>query len=165
MRWSPPVLEINYPVDHEIHLAGRGLRLIPSAFCWRQPITLIDPDLPPVLVYPVHRSHHWWTATPAGGQGSRALAKLLGVTRAACLQVIEDGCTTGELARRVGIAQPTASQHATTLREAGLIATTRFANTVIHILTPLGAGLLATNESAACAHDQLTRRGSVIRPM
>ena len=141
MRWSPPVLEVNYPLDHEIHLAGRGLRLMPSAFCWRQPITLIDPDLPPVLVYPVNRTHHWWT-TPAGNQGSTALANLLGVTRAACLQVIEDGCTTGELARRVGIAQPTASQHATTLREAGLIATTRLANSVIHTLTPLGGALL-----------------------
>lgn len=141
MRWNPPILEVDYPLEHEIHLAGRGLRLMPSAFCWRNPITLIDPDLPPVLVYPVHRTHHWWT-NPVGSQGPRALANLLGFTRAACLQVIEDGCTTGELARRVGIAQPTASQHATTLREAGLITTIRLANTVIHTLTPLGAALL-----------------------
>lgn len=142
MRWSPPILEVDYPLEREVHLAGRGLRLVPSAFCWRYPITFIDPDLPPVLVYPVHRTHHWW-ANPANEHGSKSLANLLGVTRAACLKVIEDGCTTGELARRVGVAQPTASQHATTLREAGLITTIRLANTVIHTLTPLGAALLA----------------------
>jgi hypothetical protein len=51
------------------------------------------------------------------------------------LQVIEDGCTTGELARRIG------SPPANTLREAGLIATIRLANTVIHTLHPLGACL------------------------
>jgi len=146
MRWSHPILEVDYPLEHDIHLAGRGLRLMPSAFCWRQPITLIDPDLPPVLVYPVRRTHHWWT-DPTGDQGPKALANLLGATRAACLQVIEDGCTTGELARRVGIAQPTASQHATTLREAGLIATVRLSNTVLHTLTPLGAALLTENSS------------------
>jgi DNA-binding transcriptional ArsR family regulator len=142
MRWSPPILEVDYPLDHDIHLAGRGLQLVPSAFCWHYPITLMDADLPPVLVYPANRTPHWWT-DPAGDQDSKALANLLGVTRAACLRVVEHGCTTRELARRVGIAQPTASQHATTLREAGLITTTRNANTVIHSLTPLGSALLS----------------------
>jgi DNA-binding transcriptional ArsR family regulator len=151
MRWSPPVLKVDYPLEREVHLAGRGLRLVPSAFCCRYPITFVDPGLPPVLVYPVLRTHHWWT-NPVGSQGPRALANLLGASRAACLQVIHDGCTTGELARRVGIAQPTASQHATTLREAGLIATIRLANTVIHTLTPLGAALLTKSEPGAVAH-------------
>jgi DNA-binding transcriptional ArsR family regulator len=141
MRWRPPVLEADYPADHEIHLGGRGLLMVPSAFCWRTPITLIDPGLPPVLVYPASRGPGWWDVA-AGGGASRPLANLLGPTRAACLRVIEDGCTTGELARRIGGTSPTASQHATTLREAGLITSTRQGNTVIHTVTPLGAGLL-----------------------
>jgi DNA-binding transcriptional ArsR family regulator len=141
MRWRPPVLETDYPAEHEIHLAGRGLLMVPSAFCWRTPVTLIDPGLPPVLVYPARRGPDWWHVTACGG-APRPLANLLGPTRAACLRVIEDGCTTGELARRIGGTSSTASQHATTLREAGLITSTRQGNTVIHTVTPLGAALL-----------------------
>lgn len=143
-RWRPPVLEVDYPVEHDIHLGGRGLLLVPSVFCWRVPVTLIDPTLPPVLVYPVTRGPDWWSG-PGGGQGSKTLANLLGPTRAACLRVLEDGCTTTELARRTGVAPPTASQHASALREAGLVISTRHANMVLHTLTPLGTALLAAN--------------------
>ncbi|MFI0899057.1 ArsR/SmtB family transcription factor [Streptomyces sp. NPDC020983] len=59
--------------------------------------------------------------------------------------MIEGGCTTGELARRTGVTPPTASQHATTLREAGLTTSTRLRNTILHTLTPLGTALLRTN--------------------
>jgi DNA-binding transcriptional ArsR family regulator len=143
MRWKRPVLEVDYPVEHEIHLDGRGILLQPSAFCWRVPISLIDPGLPPVLVYPVTRNLEWWSGPD--GHGSRTLANLLGATRAACLRVIENGCTTGEMARRIRSTPSTASQHATTLREAGLIASTRRGKEVIHTLTPLGADLLRAN--------------------
>lgn len=142
LRWRRPVLEADYPVEHDIQLAGRGLVLVPSVFCWRMPITLVDPGLPPVLVYPIPRVPGWW-AGPDHTAGSRRLANLLGPTRAACLRLIEDGCTTGELARRLGMTPPTASQHATTLREAGLTTATRRGNTVLHVLTPLGAALLS----------------------
>lgn len=145
LRWSRPVLEADYPVDRDLHLKGRGLLLIPSVFCWRTPVTLIDPDLTPILVYPVARGPQWWTGDHAGLRGGQALRRLLGESRAMALRAVEDGCTTGELARRIGLASPTASQHATALREAGLIASTRRGNTVIHTLTPLGVGVLAAN--------------------
>ncbi|WP_237554931.1 MULTISPECIES: ArsR/SmtB family transcription factor [unclassified Streptomyces] len=141
MRWRPPVLEVDYPIEHAIHLAGRGLTLVPSAFCWHTPITFVDPGLPPVLVYPLPRGPVWWTG-PAHSERTGALGNLLGPTRAACLRLIEDNCTTGELARRSGVSPPSASQHATSLREAGLIVSVRHANTVIHALTPLGTALL-----------------------
>lgn len=142
LRWRRPVLEANYPIEHDIDLQGRGLTLVPSAFCWQYPITLVDPSLPPVVVYPApNRGPGWW-ANPLGLRQERRLANLLGHTRAAVLTVIEDGCTTNELARRVGISPPTASQHATVLREAGLITSTRQGNTVIHTITPLGTALI-----------------------
>lgn len=144
MRWRPPVLEADYPVERHIQLSGRGLVLVPSVFCWRRPVTLIDPSLPPVLVYPVAREPGWWT-TSRSHTGPRNLKNLLGPTRAACLRTIEDGCTTGELARRLGVAPATASEHATILRKAGLTTSTRMANTVLHTLTPLGAALLEAN--------------------
>ncbi|MGW0561714.1 hypothetical protein ACWDZ4_14150 [Streptomyces sp. NPDC003016] len=42
--WRPPVLEVDHPVGRDLQLEGRGLLLIPSYFCWRRPITLIDED-------------------------------------------------------------------------------------------------------------------------
>ncbi|GGL18715.1 transcriptional regulator [Sphaerisporangium melleum] len=143
MRWRRPVLEVDYPVKHEIHLDGRGILLLPSAFCWRVPVSLIDPDLPPVLVYPATRNLEWWFKDDT--HRFQTLANLLGTTRAACLRVIEGGCTTSEMARRISGTPSSASQHATTLREAGLINSNRQGNTVIHTLTPLGADLLKVN--------------------
>ncbi|WP_351236335.1 winged helix-turn-helix domain-containing protein [Streptomyces sp. NPDC002133] len=157
MRWRPPLLEVDYPVEHDIHLDGRGLVLVPSAFCWRIPITLIDPSLPPVLVYPLPRTQDWWSLE--GSTDPKALSSLLGPTRAACLRLLEDGCTTGELARRAGVAPPTASQHATALREAGLTTSTRQGNTVLHTLTPLGAALLQANPAHARPHRQRQEHG------
>ncbi|MEW2515984.1 winged helix-turn-helix domain-containing protein, partial [Streptomyces sp. NPDC046870] len=158
MRWRPPVLQVNYPVEHDIHLDGRGLVLVPSVFCWRVPITLIDPSLPPVLVYPLPRTQGWWSLEGTKDH-PKALSSLLGPTRAACLRLIEDGCTTGELARRTGVAPPTASQHATALREAGLTTSTRQGNTVLHTLTPL-RGSLASSQPGASAATPPTARTS-----
>ncbi|SEE47340.1 hypothetical protein SAMN05428954_2729 [Streptomyces sp. 2112.3] len=52
MRWRPPVLEVGYPVERELHLRGRGLVFVPSYFCCDHPLALVDEALPPVLVYP-----------------------------------------------------------------------------------------------------------------
>ena len=55
MRWKPPVLHVKYPMsDQDLHLDGRGLRLIPSYFTWNAPVSLADPRLPPILRYPLH---------------------------------------------------------------------------------------------------------------
>ncbi|MDG4860918.1 ArsR family transcriptional regulator, partial [Streptomyces sp. T-3] len=56
LRWQRPVLEADYPMPHDIHLAGRGILLVPSYFCARRPVTLIDTELQPVLVYPARRA-------------------------------------------------------------------------------------------------------------
>ncbi|MFD5570932.1 ArsR/SmtB family transcription factor [Streptomyces cadmiisoli] len=146
LRWRPPVLEADYPVDRDLYLNGRGLLLVPSVFCWRTPVTLVDPELRPVLVYPVSHEAGWWLrpADRAPAEGDR-LSQLLGHSRATALRVIQDGCTTGELARRIGVTAPTASQHTAILRETGLIISVRCRNTVLHTLTPLGIDLLSIN--------------------
>lgn len=144
LRWSPPLLEADYPVDRDLHLAGRGLLLLPSVFCPRTPVTYIDADLSPVLVYPI-TPPPGWCANPSDHVRGDALARLLGPSRAAALRVIEDGCTTGELARRTGLAPPTVSEHTMVLREGNLIVSSRYRNTVMHTLTPLGIALLAAN--------------------
>jgi DNA-binding transcriptional ArsR family regulator len=148
IRWRPPVLEILRPGRVEMELAGRGIALVPSVFVGRAPSLHENPndeDEMPRLILPAEgagRARLW--AVPRGLAGSRgsALAALVGRNRAAVLQSIADGCTTTELARRVGISLAAASQHASVLRGAGLIATRRQGSAVLHVLTPLGAELL-----------------------
>jgi DNA-binding transcriptional ArsR family regulator len=148
IRWRPPVLEILRPGQVEMELGGRGLALVPSVFVGRAPSLHENPndeDEMPRLILPTEgagRARLW--AVPQGLAGSRgsALAALVGRNRAAVLQSIADGCTTTELARRVGISLAAASQHASVLRRAGLIATRRQGSAVLHVLTPLGAELL-----------------------
>ncbi|WP_405094448.1 winged helix-turn-helix domain-containing protein [Micromonospora sp. NBC_01412] len=145
-RWEAGVLEIHgYPNSRELHLDGRGLLLVPSFFCASIPVALLDPALPPVLVYPVDRLGGLAPAPGEGGvtgSGREALAALLGRTRAAVLAATDEGCTTGEVARRLGISPAAASQHATVLRNAGLLVSHRDRNTVLHTLTPLGRAIL-----------------------
>ncbi|GAA3503335.1 winged helix-turn-helix domain-containing protein [Streptomyces prasinosporus] len=142
IRWRYPVLEItSYPERRDVHLNGKGLLLIPSYFCWKDPIALADPGLPPVIVYPLHH-----IAAPSTDNGRQPLSALLGCTRAAILQATVIGATTTEAARRAGVSTGTATHHTTALRNAGLISSNRYANTVLHTLTPLGADLLAATK-------------------
>ncbi|WP_322656373.1 helix-turn-helix domain-containing protein [Streptomyces justiciae] len=64
------------------------------------------------------------------------------------------GATTTEAARHAGVTPTTASHHTTLLRDAGLITSHRYANTVVHTLTPLGAALLRRND---CGEEGLRR--------
>ncbi|WP_412078053.1 helix-turn-helix domain-containing protein [Streptomyces xanthophaeus] len=147
LRWRAPVLECDYPVDRDVRLRGRGLLLQPSFFCRRTAVTLHDPELPPVLVYPAAAQ---LVSAPTGGdvrpvveeQRVRTLGKLVGHTRSVVLRAIGDGATTSELARRAGVSLASASQHACVMREAGLVTTLRHGNAVLHTVTPLGAALL-----------------------
>lgn len=140
LSWQPPYLVADYPIDRELRLEGRGLVLVPSYFCRGMPVTLADPDLPPVLVYPAqaHRS-------PNDTLPGNDLGLLLGHTRAAILRTLVEESTTTELARRAGVSVSSASEHAGVLRGAGLVTSTQHGNRVRHSLTALGAALLDSN--------------------
>ncbi|PRY46830.1 helix-turn-helix protein [Umezawaea tangerina] len=136
LRWEAPTLQVHYRFgERDLHLGGRGLRLVPSYFCVDRPIMLRDHERQPVLVYPVNRR-------TTDRRHSGKLSALLGQTRAAALEAIGGGCTTGELARRLGVSPASASVHATVLREAGLTTSRRHRNTVMHTVSPLGVDLL-----------------------
>jgi hypothetical protein len=146
VRWRPPVLEVLMPADCDVPLNGRGIALVPSVFVGQIPCLHQNPNDPtaaPWLVLPPADSrtglcHLWDNPRPRGA----ALAALVGRNRAAVLRTIADGCSTTELADRVGISLAAASQHASVLRDAGLITTHRQGSAVLHVLTPLGAELL-----------------------
>ncbi|MET8468148.1 DUF5937 family protein [Streptomyces sp. NPDC006422] len=137
LRWEPPVLVADYPAERDIHLEGRGLLLVPSYFCRRTPVALLDTALWPVLVYPARMPEPEAAVGPAP-----RLAPLLGHTRAAVLQALQEPCTTTELARLAGVSVSSASEHASVLRRAGLVASTRERHRMHHSLTRLGSHLL-----------------------
>ncbi|MFG3345262.1 ArsR/SmtB family transcription factor [Streptomyces sp. NPDC048018] len=157
LRWHSPVLEADYPVDRDVHLDGRGLLLQPSWFCRGTAVVLRDPELTPVLVYPITHGEPPTLRAP----GLPSLAKLVGHTRSEVLSAIGDGGTTSELARRAGVSLASASQHAGVLREAGLVATLRHGNAVLHTLTPLGAALLGGGGHGRVGHRCYARNGPV----
>ena len=137
-RWSPGLLEFAYPVDHELHLDGRGLVLMPSFYCWGAPTSLRDGSLQPVLVYPIQHDIGW------ASHQSRSVAALLGRSRATVLETVAGSArTTSERARHAGMQLATVSQQATVLREAGLIVSRRTGQAVVHSITPLGLAVLA----------------------
>ncbi|GAA2954314.1 helix-turn-helix domain-containing protein [Streptomyces enissocaesilis] len=142
LRWRYPVLHAEYPVEKDLVLNGRGLLLVPSYFCWRSPVAFADPELPPVLVYPLAHDRPAPRRNTPDGAPAPALTSLLGRTRADVLSAAYGGATTGEIARSVGVSASSASRHVTVLRDAGMIASARDAATVLHTLTPAGVSLL-----------------------
>jgi DNA-binding transcriptional ArsR family regulator len=141
MSWQPPVLIVDYPLDRDLHLDGRGLVLIPSYFCLHHPVALADPLLRPVLVFPIRTE----SRLLAGGNSSGDhVSALLGTTRATILQSVINGSTTTRLARQAGVTPATVSHHTNVLRNAGLITTDRHENFATHFITPLGLAVLAS---------------------
>ncbi|MFB6816803.1 DUF5937 family protein [Streptomyces sp. NPDC056347] len=136
--WEPPVLTARYPVERDLYLGGRGLLLVPSYFCWRDPITLVDEGMLPVLIYPIDRTAAQSTTSIA------SLARMLGPARAALLYeaAVRPSASTSELAEATGFSLPNVSQQLTVLREGGLVTSRRDGKRVRHAATPLGRRLL-----------------------
>ncbi|MGW5718049.1 ArsR/SmtB family transcription factor [Amycolatopsis sp. NPDC003865] len=145
--WRDNTLHVPYPADQDLRLQGRGLALIPSFFCWRRPITLASARAAPVLVYPVRHAPGWFSALSRGTSAPPSLEKLMGHTRATILSVLGGSCglNTTELAGAVHTSLASASQHATALRDAGLITTVRLTSGAVHKVSQLGAKLLANS--------------------
>ncbi|GAB4084408.1 winged helix-turn-helix domain-containing protein [Myceligenerans cantabricum] len=138
--WADGVLTVqSRMMNGDVLLNGRGLTLVPSYFCWRMPITLANPDLAPVLVFPVSHDRHLSGDTVTNDS---ALAALLGRTRARALRELAGSASTTLLAERMDISPASASEHTTVLRQAGLVASQRDGRRVVHVLTELGHGLL-----------------------
>ncbi|MCX4692915.1 helix-turn-helix transcriptional regulator [Streptomyces sp. NBC_01408] len=143
--WRPPTLSIASGRDDVIELRGRGLVIVPSLFIDRPRIFTGQPgeQRAPILVYPTlldqDAAESLWESA---GTEDRALAALVGRTRARVLEALSETCNTSELGRRLGISPAAASQHATVLRGAGLITSRRRYNTMLHSLTPLGSALV-----------------------
>jgi DNA-binding transcriptional ArsR family regulator len=135
--WTGTTLEVDVPEETEHSPAGRGLTLLPSAFWTGRPMVGTHSDGSMLLLYPA------LTPLPlVDPEPGDALGALLGRTRAAILELLTEQRTTSEIAMTAGISAASASAHAKTLRDAGLVATRRAGRAVRHVATPLGLGLL-----------------------
>ncbi|WP_422774265.1 ArsR/SmtB family transcription factor [Plantactinospora sp. WMMC1484] len=156
--WRNPVLSVVSTADLDLRPNGAGLLLVPSVFA-RQLWVGGQADSV-VLAYPVRRprglggrvSGHRPVPAYALGPGAATddpLTALLGRSRAAVLRAALVGANTTDLARRAGISTPSASQHASVLRDAGLLRTTRHGKAAHHTLTPLARALLTGNDAVS----------------
>jgi DNA-binding transcriptional ArsR family regulator len=142
--WRPPVLTVDYPVDRDLRLEGRGLLLIPTYFGVYHPVALADPRLRPVLVFPIDAGARLLAGRHGAGDHVSAL---LGPTRATILRSAVTGGTTTGLARQAGVALATVSHHTSVLRDAGLITTDRHENLATHAITSLGLAVLTSGDT------------------
>ncbi|MEU7756091.1 helix-turn-helix transcriptional regulator [Micromonospora sp. NPDC049171] len=157
IRWREPVLEVRTWWSGELPGTGHGLILLPSPLAGPRPRVLVQPGHPILLVYP--------TVLPTLGATTEgdSLGRLLGATRALVLRRLanEGGMTTTVLSRAVGISLSSASEHATALRSAGLVASEREGGAVRHHLTALGAEL-SSGSSGGSAIRQAAGRPPVL---
>lgn len=134
------IWEFDGPGDADVHPGGRGLTLLPTFHWSGGPLVADLPDHPVYVTYPAGPGIPLAPAAVAGaGPG---LPEVLGRTRYEALALLADELTTGQLARRLGVSDATASAHAAALRGAGLISTVRAGRAVLHRRTALGTLLL-----------------------
>lgn len=140
-RWSGTSLLIPLPRAAELTLTGQGLTLMPSTVWRGEPLVGDDGNGRPLLLYPAV------TALPqaTGEDAADPLVALLGRTRAAVLLELASPRTTSELARDLQISLASASQHTATLRNAGLVSSTRRGKSVWHVRTVLGDQMVTSD--------------------
>lgn len=145
MRWRAPCLEVNAP-DGDVHLDGRGLRLIPSSFAWLRACKPADARISPTIVYPVRRRGAVGSVTVR--EPDAPLRSLLGPARARVLAAASNGGTTTSIGRVLGMAPSSASEHLQALRGCSLVESRRRGRAVVHSTTPAAERLLAGNGPA-----------------
>ena len=137
--WDAETLTVAFRGEHERHLGGQGLVLLPSVFIWPNVVSTFEPPWQPTLAYPARGIGALWTE-PADHTPD-ALLRLLGRGRAAVLAALDEPASTTALAHRLRLAPSSVSAHLTVLRDAGLLTARRYGHQVLYERTPLGIAL------------------------
>ncbi|NEB80518.1 winged helix-turn-helix transcriptional regulator [Streptomyces sp. SID14478] len=144
LSWNGDILTLVKRFDRhswpeaDILIGGRGLTLVPTLFA-QGAHTVIDPALPPLLVYPARgRATISETPPPVSGE---ALTRLLGAPRARILHLLAEPASTTELAHRLAVTPGAVSQHLSVLYDAGLLLRTRSGRSVRYVRSELGERL------------------------
>ncbi|MET7703210.1 DUF5937 family protein [Streptomyces sp. NPDC005485] len=137
--WNARTLTVERNGEHERHLGGQGLVLMPSVFSWPDVISGFEPPWQPTVAYPARGIGGLW-AEP-GDRTPDALVRLLGRGRAAVLTALDEPAGTTALAHRLRLAPSSVSAHLAALRDAGLLTSRRYGHQVLYERTPLGIAL------------------------
>ncbi|MET9258678.1 winged helix-turn-helix domain-containing protein [Amycolatopsis sp. NPDC004079] len=140
------VVEIGSPADRDLP-APHGLDFVPSCLA---PETVVIPGgsgEPVTVVYPIPGVS---ARSGPGRSSGDGLSALVGARRAAILRAAVVPRGTTELAVQAGVSLSSASEHASALRNAGLIMTVRAGRKVLHTATELGASLVRASDARLC---------------
>lgn len=141
VTWHDGAVRVELRAHREVlDCRGSGLVLVPSVMGLSGCAALTEPPAQPTLFYPAQGVTATWARDP--GAGERALAGLLGPTRADILLSAAEPRSTSRVAADAGLALSTASHHLAVLRASGLVTSERDGATVLHRRTPLGEALV-----------------------
>jgi hypothetical protein len=141
IAWHRGRLTAADPHHHCGSLAGEGLLLVPTVMSWPGVRKMIAP-YQPQLAYPARGIATLWETGPP--PAPRALAALIGPTRAAMLTALAEPSTTTGLARRLQVTPGAVSQHLSVLRDAGMVTRSRVGRQVLYRRTRTGDTLAAS---------------------
>lgn len=147
ISWEFDRLRVVSHHDARRDLDGRGLLLVPSAFCWPAVLVISRAPLQPTVYYPARGIALLWETHRA--EGPEHLRALLGGTRAQVLVETAAPASTVELARRLDVTPGNVSQHLGVLRRAGLVTGHRSGPVVLYARTELGDELAGVVRRAA----------------
>jgi DNA-binding transcriptional ArsR family regulator len=127
----------------EHDLAGAGLLLIPSVFVWPWVVVDPGPSSPPLLIYGARGIGTLWQSGPPAEE--KALANLVGRTRAAMLDQLAQPLSTTDLAHKLGQSAPTVSAHLSILRRCGMVTSWPAGRRVLYQRTALANRLIVAS--------------------
>lgn len=139
LRWTAQGLYLADGTGRTVEVGERGFLLMPSAYLWPHVAAVTEQPWLPAVIYPATGIAGLWQA-PTAPPG--ALGRLLGRTRALILACLDQPMSTTAVAATTGLSPAGASAHLLTLRDAGLLATSRHGHEVRYQRTELGSALL-----------------------
>jgi DNA-binding transcriptional ArsR family regulator len=142
IRWREGAIELLGQPEREVSMDGNGLLLVPSAHVWPGTMTYVEPPWPLALVYPARGVAALWSGQPR--PPAAALARLLGESRAAVLDGLDEPASTTHLVHHLRLPLGTVGDHLRVLLDAGLVTRERAGRSVLYRRTAVGDALAAT---------------------
>jgi DNA-binding transcriptional ArsR family regulator len=143
-------IRINKPRIGDYDLAGSGLLLMPCIFSTPDVLFGQAPGETPCLVYRPRGLATVWEKAEQRPVADDPLGALIGRSRAAILRATALPKSTTELARELGQAVATVSEHLSTLRRCGMITSWRAGRSVLHQRTSMTTSFI----EAVNGHDR-----------